>query len=76
MKKFEKETKDVQERLKQIGEIIENAKNVLVEKKAERRRARENYKKKTTGIKKLREQYQRIVGQYDFMDFIRKLDAF
>ena len=47
MKKFEKETKDVQKRLKKIGDTIENAKNILVEKKVEKRRARENYKMKT-----------------------------
>ena len=55
MKRFEKETKDVQDRLKKIGKVVERAKNSLVEKRVELRKAKESYKTKTQEIQKLRE---------------------
>ena len=43
MKNFEKETKTVKRRLKRISEVIEKAKNTLVEKRAEKRKRKEEY---------------------------------
>jgi len=47
MKKFEKETKNVQKRLRKIGDIIEKAKNILTDKKILLRKAKENSSVKT-----------------------------
>ena len=46
MKKFEKETKNVQKRLRRIGDVIEKAKNILIDKKIHLRKAKENLREK------------------------------
>ena len=76
MKNFEKETRNVQKRLRKIGDTIEKANGILVDKNIMLRKSVSNKKLKTQELQKLREQYARIIGQYDFMDFIKMIDDF